>query len=221
MKIRELTIYSKRLNEQKQFYGKTLGIKVLEESNSSASFIIGDSILKFITRETATPYHIAFTIPAYREDDALTWLKKRVDILTMDGNEIQDFVNWNAKAIYFYDQDKNIVEFIARNNLKNSSSEDFNGNSLVEISEIGIPTTNIKKEFTFLSDKLGLSIYDGTFENFCAIGSERGLLICIDKNAKGWYPLNDEAYSSDFMLKLIVDQREFVLEYSDEILSVH
>jgi catechol-2,3-dioxygenase len=139
----------------------------------------------------------------------------------MDGNEIQNFVNWNAKAIYFYDRDKNIVEFIARNNLKNSSSEDFNGNSLVEISEIGIPTTNIKKEFSFLNEKLGLSIYDGTFENFCAIGSERSLLICIDKNAKGWYPLNDEAYSSDFMLKLIVDQREFVLEYSDEILSVH
>jgi catechol-2,3-dioxygenase len=131
----------------------------------------------------------------------------------MKGHEIQDFDTWNAKAVYFYDIDNNIVEFIARKNLNYKSTEKFNKNSLLEISEIGIPTTNIEKEFAFLNKKLGLSIYDGGFNDFCAIGTEKGLFICINKNVKGWYPVNDKAYSSDFELKVIIEKEKFNIAY--------
>jgi len=214
MEIQELTIFTNRLTEQKQFYSEILELDILNESKNFVLFNIGSSNLKFVKRKKlATPYHFAFNIPSNKEKDALEWLKTRVEVLKMKGNEIQDFDGWNAKAVYFYDLDNNIVELIARNNLNYTSTEKFNQNSLLEISEIGIPTTNIEKEFTFLNKKLGLSIYDGGFNDFCAIGAETGLFICMNKNVKGWYPMNDKAYSSDFELKVIIEKEKFNIEY--------
>lgn len=221
MEIQELTIFTNRLTEQKQFYSEVLELDILNESKNFVSFNIGRSNLKFVKRKKlATPYHYAFNIPSNKIKDALEWLKTRVEILTMNGNEIQDFDSWNAKAVYFYDLDDNIVELIARKNLNYKSTSEFNQKSLLEISEIGIPTINIKKEFTFLNKKLGLSIFDGGFSDFCAIGTETGLFICINKNVKGWYPVNDKAYSSDFELKVIINKEIFIIEYLNEKLKL-
>lgn len=217
MNIQELTIFTNQLIEQKQFYSEVLGLDIVNESEDFVVFNIGNSNLKLVKRrQPTTPYHFAFNIPANKEKEALEWLQKRVEVLKMEGNEIQNFDHWNAKAIYFYDVENNIVEFIARNNLNNSSEQKFTQNSLLEISEIGIPTTNIEREFDFLHQHLGLSMYDGGFHNFCAVGSETGLFIFINKDIKGWYPLNDKAYSSDFELKIVIDNEKYKIEYSNE-----
>ena len=217
MNIQELTIFTNRLAEQKQFYSEVLELDIVNESKNFVVFSIGNSSLKLAKRtRLATPYHFAFNIPSNKEKDALQWLKKRVSVLKMNDNEIQDFDGWNAKAVYFYDIDNNIVELIARKNLNNKSEEKFNQNSLLEISEIGIPTTNIEKEFDFLNKNYGLSIYDGGFDKFCAIGTETGLFIFINKNVKGWYPMNDEAYSSDFNLEVTIGKEKYSIEYSNE-----
>ena len=221
MKIQELTIFTNQLVEQRQFYSEILELDILSESKDFVLFNIGSSNLKFVKREKlATPYHFAFNIPSKKEKDALEWIKTRAEVLKMKGNEIQDFDSWNAKAVYFYDLDNNIVELISRRNLNYRSTEKFNRNSLLEISEIGIPTTNIEKVFTFLNKKLGLSIFDGGFNDFCAIGKETGLFICINKNIKGWYPVNDKAYSSDFELKVTIEKEKFKIEYLNEKIKI-
>ncbi len=71
MKIQELTIYTSRLSEQKQFYPKTLGLTIINESNNEVLFNIGYSSLRLIKREGNTPYHFAFNIPSNKEEDAL------------------------------------------------------------------------------------------------------------------------------------------------------
>ena len=221
MEILELTIFTNRLVEQKQFYSETLGLNVLNQSNDFVVFKIGNSKLKLVNRtKLATPYHFAINIPSNKENDALDWLKKRVEVLKMNGNEIQDFDHWNAKAIYFYDIDNNIVELISRKNLNNFSAEKFDQNSLLEISEIGVPTTNIEKEFDFLNKNLGLSIYYGRFNDFCAVGTETGLFICINKNVNSWYPMNDKAYSSDFELQVIIEKEKHKIEYLNEKIKI-
>ena len=81
----------------------------------------------------------------------MNWLKQRVEILR-DGNyEIQNFDSWNARAIYFYDEDKNIVEFIARKNLKNENQGEFDSDSLLEISEIGVSVNDINPIYNSLA----------------------------------------------------------------------
>ena len=128
--------------------------------------------MKFISREGATPYHFAINIYSNQEQEALLWLKKRVAIL-MDGrNEIQNFESWDAKA---------------RKNLRHNSNEEFNSKSLLEISEIGLATISIEETYRKLNNETGLYIYSGSFDEFCAIGDENGLIICVDQINKRWF----------------------------------
>jgi len=150
----------------------------------------------------------------------LKWLKQRVEILEYNNLEIQYFDFWNAYAIYFYDEDRNIVELIARKTLKNNSNRPFDNKSLLEISEIGLPTVDINREYKTLHDAASIPIYSGSMERFCSIGDENGLFIVIDKSLKKeWFPTKDKALSSDFKIRFLENSKEYVFEYKNEQLK--
>ncbi|MEM1337580.1 MAG: VOC family protein [Bacteroidota bacterium] len=216
MHIKELKIYAKNFSKQLAFYSNTIGLKVMEESENQAVFRIGKSMLKIVKSDKFKPYHFAINIPCNKEVEALKWLQRRVDILKYGIHEIQDFVYWNAKAIYFYDEDDNIVEFIARKNLKNSREEEFDVHALLEISEIGIPVQDIATTFTTLNTIANLQKYDGGFEKFCAIGDENGLFICINTLKKDWFPTGDKAYSSEFEITFKENGKAYQLAFRNE-----
>lgn len=220
MQIKELKIYTVKLEAQKVFYRDILGLVVLKNSTNWISFRVGRSVLKIEQRENATPYHFAINIPANQEIEALKWLKAKVDIVKDGDNEIQDFDFWNAKAIYFYDADNNIVEFIARKNLNNASELPFNQNSLLEISEIGMPTLDIEEKFKVLNEGLGLEVFSGSFERFCAIGGETGLFICINRREKDWYPKNDKALPSDFSVRYEANSMKYSIDFKQDKLTI-
>ncbi len=201
MKIHSLKLNSSDLAGQTQFYSEVIGLELIQKSDSQATFRIGKSKLVLAQSDGFRPYHFAFNIPANREKEALKWLRDRVEILDFEGREIQDFDSWNAKAIYFYDTDRNIVEFIARKNLPNQSDDTFGSRSLLEISEIGMPVNDIEKAYDAINEIAQLKVYDGDFQRFCAIGDETGLFICIDKEKKTWFPTGEHAFSSDFEIE--------------------
>jgi len=219
MQIQELKIYSPNIKAQADFHSNLLGLSIIKEDNNSISIQIGTSLLKFEYKTETTPYHFAINIPTNKEVEALDWLKSKVTILKDEANEIQDFESWNSKAMYFYDKDKNIVELISRKNLQNNSDEIFDSNSFLNISEIGIPTLDIEKEFNILHKQSGIEIYDGGFERFCAIGDENGLFICINKKQKDWFPTNDKAYSSDFEIQFKEKGKEYSIQYKNNELK--
>lgn len=203
MKIKQLILYTSRLEEQTAFYKKTLGIPAIEESFNHSSFQIGTSVLSFHYREVSTPYHFAINIPANQEKEAMNWLKQKgIEILmNEDHEEMIDFKEWNAKAMYFYDKDNNIVEFIARKNQPTQSNAVFRAQSILCISEIGVPVDKIEKAYNDLNQIKRLHIYSGDLSHFCAAGDENGLFIIIDKAKKKWYPTDDVAYSSYFRME--------------------
>jgi catechol 2,3-dioxygenase-like lactoylglutathione lyase family enzyme len=201
MKINRLILYTAQLDEQTTFYKDVLGFKLVERTADHSSFKIGSSILSFYFREVSTPYHFAFNIPSNQIVEALTWLKTRVEVLNDDMKEIQQFPDWNAEAIYFYDQDKNIVEFIARKNLRLESNTSFRPESLLCISEIGLPVNNMERTFHHINEVKKLPIYSGGFEDFCAAGDENGLFIIINKEKRRWFPTSDIPYSSYFRVE--------------------
>ncbi len=220
MRIEELKIYTQKLEEQTEFYKNVLGLKLLGKSHDQVTFKMGESILKITYSATAQPYHFAINIPSNKELESLEWLKQRLDILKDGDSEIVDFVSWNAKAIYFYDADQNIVELIARKNLNNTSNVVFDQDSFLGISEIGVPTTNIEDKFTQLNTKCELEIFDGSFERFCAIGDENGLFISINKEIKKWFPTNELAYSSNFETIIMVKENRYKVDFKDDRLFV-
>ncbi len=141
---------------------------------------------------------------------ALEWLKERVEIQKDVDAEIIDFPAWNAESIYFYDADKNILEFIARKNLDNGNPNSFTSNDLLEISEIGIATTDFKEKFDYLISDTGVAKFGGGKEVFCALGSE----------TKDWFPTNDKAFAAEFIAKIELDEKLKIVEYKNETLSI-
>ena len=218
MNIQKLTIYSSNITALASFYRDVLGVAIIETSAEKIQLQIGSSILILKYKQKATPYHFAINIPANKVEEALSWLKTKVDILKNNNEEIQPFYNWNARAIYFYDTDRNIVELIARKNLHNSSSKKFDADLFLEISEIGIVTKNIQTIFEQLSENTGISIYFGNYESFCAIGGEHGLFICVNK--KYWFPTTDKAYPSDFSVQIAEKGRNHLVTFKDSVLII-
>lgn len=214
MKIQFLKVETANFDDQLEFYQDTLGLEISIKTQNRFSIKIGYSVLEFHRSEQSVPYHIAFHIGAHQEKKALDWLRKRVAILTDDNNEIIDFPAWNAKSIYFYDKDQNIIEFISR---KNGSTPEtiFSAKSLVGIAEIGLPTNSLKENIEFLNLCFGLEIYWGSPEKFCAIGDEKGLLIAVDPNKKTWFPTNDKTLPADFDLKFERKGKVFELVYEN------
>jgi len=201
MKIEELILFTNNLELQVDFYATVLEFQIINSTPESCSFKIGQSTLVFKYKREAIPYHFAFNIPSNKEDEALKWLKERVEILPFDENEIIDFSSWNAKSIYFYDADKNIVEFIARKNLNINFTDKFSSKSILNISEIGVVTTQIQALFKRLNQIREIDVFSGNFDRFCAVGDENGLFIMVHKQLKKWFPAGDKIYDSDFIIK--------------------
>jgi catechol 2,3-dioxygenase-like lactoylglutathione lyase family enzyme len=203
MKIKQLILYTPHLEEQTDFYKKVLGFPIIEEHHNHSSFQVGSSVLSFHYRETSTPYHFAINIPNNQEKEAMNWLKQKgIDILRNEENEeMIDFKDWNARSMYFYDKDNNIVELIARKNQSSKSNAVFRAQSMLCISEIGVPVDKVEKAYNDLNQIKRLPIYSGDLGRFCAAGDENGLFIIIDKAKKKWYPTDDVAHSSYFRIE--------------------
>lgn len=201
MKIKEIILFTNNIQKQKQFYKTVLNFEQIKDSSKKISFKTGESILTFKYKENFRPSHLAFNIPSNAANDALIWLRKLTEVLDCEGKKIADFSNWKAKAIYFYDADNNIMEFIARERINIESDVAFTPRLIISISEMAIATNNIEAIYNTINQMKPIAIFDGNFTCFCALGNDEGLLIVIDKTIKKWYPTMEEAFTSDFIIK--------------------
>lgn len=220
MEITRLQLYTPAIMEQYHFYRDTLGLEVARYSENSFELKLGYSLLEFRYKRSATPYHLAFHIPAHQEKAALEWVGQRQPVLKAEGEEIVDFKAWNARSIYFYDRDHNILELISRKNFFKEGPEDFSAESLLGISEVGLATVDVREKFDFLHRQCGLEQYDGDLEKFCAIGDDRGLLITINRKKKDWFPVDDKAYASPFYLEFRHHRKKYQLIFEKDLLRL-
>ncbi len=201
MIIKEVTLFTSNIQKQRQFYKTTLGLEIIEDTPEKIAFKTGSSILKFQYKTKMQPSHLAFNIPYNAIYDALKWLKGRTEAIPYKDEYVTDFSRWKAKAVYFHDADRNIMEFIAREDIEKESDVAFSPRSILSISEMAIVTDDIENVYETIGKLRPIPIYDGSFERFCALGSHEGLFILIDKTKKKWYPTNAIAETSDFIIK--------------------
>ncbi len=191
MRIDELHLWSGNLAIQDSFYGNLLGLPVVSRMVNKMVFQAGDSLLTFQQARSDWDgfYHFAFNIPENQFREAKDWLSTRVALIQdRQGKDTFQFVAWQADAMYFYDPAGNIVEFIARHQLDSRLSRPFDGQSLRSISEIGIPTNDVKPMVQRLCTRLSARVYDGAdSDEFTAVGDAHGLLIVV-KQGRQWFP---------------------------------
>ena len=216
MEIKELTLLASNLDETKRFYQQTLGFDINLETEKFLSFSIGTSILNFeLTEKNKNPkYHFAFNIPSNRLEQAIDWAQKRTILIENENNSIvTDFENWNAKAIYFFDNNQNILELITREDLNNYTDEEFTINSILNINEIGLVTD----QPLLISDEIIKKTKTDFFtkgpkrEDFSTVGNDNGLFVISNPN-RNWYPTRERAE----MWKVKARVKRFDAEYELE-----
>ncbi len=215
MKIKRLVLFTSQIQKQEDFYTNQLGFSLRHSENDELCYRVGNTELIFRYKAKSKPYHFAFNIPSNSIDKALRWLKGITTILTDEGNEIQNFDSWKAKAVYCYDADKNIIEFIARERISVNSKDTFSADSVLSVSEIGVVSEDNLKITNYLQDNYSLPLFAGTKEVFAALGDDNGLFISMDKTKRNWFPTGEEAFCSDFEIEFIADDQLFSLDYSN------
>lgn len=213
MVIESLQLYSPNVQTLKSFYQDVLGCPLATEGQNYFELKLGHTLLIFEEHPEATPYHFAINIPSNQIAAAVDWLHERVDILPGPEGDIVDFNSWKAKSVYFYDSDKNIVEFIARERIADYRDDPFDMTQSVGVSEIGIPVSDIKSVYKDLRQLAPFPVFSGSFDVFCAVGDDKGMFIIIDKYKKDWFPSDDKAHSSGFKIRGREYERSFSFEF--------
>jgi len=96
--------------------------------------------------------------------------------------------SWNSHSVYFKDPAGNVLEFIARHNLKNAVDGDFNSMHILQVSEIGLPAEDVLALANELCRRLKLSVFkQQPNETFTPVGDDRGLFILPIKD-RIWIP---------------------------------
>lgn len=191
MRLHTLTLHTAHFSSLVSFYRDTLGLPLSSAETGEARFQIGRSGLIF-KEDTAFRgfYHFAFSIPCNQAREAKTWLENRGLALLRDpkGSTLVDFPNWNAEAVYFIDPAGNIVECIARRDLRNESAEPFGPASLLDISEIGIVTSDVLAWSARAASEYGVFPFDKSVPgpDFSALGTDAGLFIVVPER-RTWF----------------------------------
>ena len=112
MNILQIELLTNDLAATGHFYAQKMGLPVAFQNADTITFVAGSSLLTFNrTDTTAYPrYHFAFNIPHNRLEEATAWVESfAVPMDVPDGGIIAEFVSWNARAVYFYDNNGNIL----------------------------------------------------------------------------------------------------------------
>ncbi|MEO6695495.1 MAG: hypothetical protein ABIY50_11115 [Ignavibacteria bacterium] len=213
MDIKEIVLETHSIDKLINFYSDILELEVVREENA-ISIKAGLSDLKFINSgENENPfYHFAFDIPENQFKAAKLWISGKLDLITLNDQDEFDFKNWNAHSVYFYDPAGNIVELIARHNLQNASDEKFTGNSILKISEMGLPVRDPSMFYEKLKQVLELPNFSGDMKTFIAAGDEDGLFIIVNEG-RNWFPDCQSAKIFPALIK-IVSEKEIIYEES-------
>ena len=205
MKLEKIQIQTSNIQKTTAFYQDILELSIIEKTTNSVSIKAGNSILKFIEEPGfKSIYHFAFNIPENKLAEAIQWCRNKTDLIVIENqNVITNFENWNAHAIYFYDNNGNLLEFIARHDLHNSETETFSSKSILNISEIGIVNENLLELGNELISKYDLNFFskNTNSEAFAAIGDDEGLLIMVSPN-RNWYPTQTPSESNKTEISL-------------------
>ncbi|MEC0256971.1 VOC family protein [Paenibacillus lautus] len=201
MRIIELELRTARLAEMKVFYSERLGFALADITEHSITIIVGGTRLTFVHEEEGRilpSYHLAMNIPKNQIREAKSWLlDKGCQVLSaasisyagIQANEdIAYFEGTDAHAFYFEDPSENLVEFIARHRMDNASTEPFDHESILNVSEIGLPLHgSVSETIQRLNSRFDVTRYIGDGKTFQMLGDEYGMFILGDM-AIGWYP---------------------------------
>jgi catechol-2,3-dioxygenase len=89
--------------------------------------------------------------------------------------------HWNAHSLFFLDPAGNVVEYIARHDLKNGDTAPFGWSDILYASEIGLVVDDVTATTAKLTEVSALTPYKASSGEFAAMGDEYGLLLVMKR----------------------------------------
>ncbi|HZJ24557.1 MAG TPA: hypothetical protein VFD54_14665 [Anaerolineales bacterium] len=190
MHITYLELQASDLQAQKDFYANILELPVkltslgLEVKTGNTDILFAQAAADF-----DGAYHFAFNIPQNQFRGAKDWISRRVPLLhDENGKDEFESESWNSVSVYFKDAAGNVLEFIARHNLKNAVEGDFDSRQILQVSEIGLPSVDVMTFADELCARLNLTVFkQQPNETFTPVGDDNGLFILPIKD-RVWIP---------------------------------
>jgi hypothetical protein len=199
MKIKKLLLQSSQPEIVAAFYNRVLQLPLHRQDDCYIiSLTTSEIIFKKCDSQHNPFYHFAINIPANSIEPARSWLAGKAELLWLEDyhSDIAAFVNWHAKSVYFFDPGGNIVELIARFDLKNDATGSFTAGSLLSVNEVGIVFP--QQEIDTATEKLMQQYNTGYFDkqkplpHFKAVGNDEGLFIIVPEH-RSWYPTQKQS----------------------------
>jgi catechol 2,3-dioxygenase-like lactoylglutathione lyase family enzyme len=188
MLIERVTLLSENLEHQDLFYRDVLGLTV-ERAEFKVLVHAGETLLEFqqATHNWQGAYHFAFDIPENHVRKAYDRLQYQVEFFPGEHGDIIHHASWDAHSLYFRDPAGNVVELIGRHTQGNASDGTFGPESILHMSEIGLPSEDVQRTVRKLQADLELDVYDSEIPAFSAVGDPQGLIIVTSLD-RIWYP---------------------------------
>lgn len=217
MLIRKIELVARDINRQLAFYTKQLGLPLLLHQENRFAVAAGETRLEFAAdnEQEEGVYHLAFNITPALLPAAPGFLgSQHISVILKDDLPVVDFPDWNARSVYFYDADGNILEFIARYNLPAPVSDKvFGPRHILNISEMGLPVDDIPAFIKTLQAHAALFVWKEYGEQFKAVGDENGLLIVVPEG-RNWFPT--EHPNSFLPISITIAQQGRTLHYNND-----
>jgi hypothetical protein len=198
MLLKEINLQTNNLSALHNFYKEIFELTTVYSNEKSIAVTAGKSQLIF--EETNSPgnpfYHFAFNIPSNKFEEALNWVKRKVELLWLDDYKgyIADFIKWKAKSFYFKDPAGNILELITRFDLNDIVDEKFSSKHIRNVSEIGLvfPVESFDTDVNNLLSQYPLRYFDKQppMPHFRAVGNDEGLFVIVPEN-RVWFSTKD------------------------------
>lgn len=192
MIIKELTLFVNDIALTKAFYTDKLGAELIIESATELVYQFGQTKTTFKATEEAEAmvYHFAFNIAANKLEEAKQWASERFTLMpNYAGELVTVLTTWKSESLYFFDDNGNLVEFIAREDVGESERLGFDASHIVSISEIGLVVDEPLKTAAEWIAKYGIHFFDKAepTKDFLALGDDEGLIIFVSKS-RHWFP---------------------------------
>jgi catechol 2,3-dioxygenase-like lactoylglutathione lyase family enzyme len=178
------------LQAQRDFYANILELPVtLSPAGLEVKAGKTDILFTRASPDFDGAYHFAFNIPENQFRAAKEWITSRVSLLHDESGKYEfESESWNSHSVYFKDAAGNVLEFIARHNLKNAVEGDFDSKHVLQVSEIGLPSEDVLAFAKELCTRLNLSVFkQRPDESFTPVGDDNGLFILPIKD-RIWIP---------------------------------
>lgn len=188
--ISELRLQTRKIAALESFYGQDLGLPT-RRNGGELEIDAGATRIVFAAVAEGNPfYHFAFNIPENKLKSAVQWQKQRTELVRRNEQDVVHFSKWNADSVFFRDPAGNLLEYIARHDLKNAAKGDFSAADILYASEIGLVVDDVPKTVAAAKAELNLGIYRDNSRSFASIGSEHALLVVVQRDRK-WFPARE------------------------------